>query len=265
MAMSLKQLTNSLRNEEFQARTDEDLKKEAEGRYTQVYDTLRDTAEARKDTIDAAYAQQMQSLADSLRTGEAALGNAAARGNAAIDDYIYTRSMQRTSYGAGSKGSINAAMQKAAAALQQQYATANSGLESNRIQLAEQLADTLAQYDEDYLTDVQAYINEQKQLDYDRKVAADAAYNDIQMALYEYGKGGSGGGRRRSSGSGSGTASKSGGYDTNGLTATLRKQTADAQKAAIDAARASAVEKQRANAGVKTRPSTTQDGSKHSF
>lgn len=205
MAMSLKQLTNSLRNEEFQARTDEDLKKEAEGRYTQVYDTLRDTAEARKDTIDAAYAQQMQSLADSLRTGEAALGNAAARGNAAIDDYIYTRSMQRTSYGAGSKGSINAAMQKAAAALQQQYATANSGLESNRIQLAEQLADTLAQYDEDYLTDVQAYINEQKQLDYDRKVAADAAYNDIQMALYEYGKGGSGGGRRRSSGSGSGT------------------------------------------------------------
>ena len=36
------------------------------------------------------------------------------------------------------------------------------------------------------LNKVNTYIDEQKQLDYDRKVAADKAYNDIQMALYQY-------------------------------------------------------------------------------
>ena len=203
MAMSLKQLTNALKNEEFVARTDEALNAEAQERYTEVYDTLRSTAQQRKDTIDAAYEQELQSLADVLGSGNAAVQQAADRGNAAINDYIYGRSMQRTSYGAASQGSVRDAMQKTAAALQQQYATASSGVENRRVLLAEQLAGTLAQYDKDYLTDVQAYIDQQKQIDYDRKVAADAAYNDIQMALYEYGKGRSGGGSsRRSSGSG---------------------------------------------------------------
>lgn len=205
MAMSLKELTKALKNEEFVARTDEELQKEATGRYTEVYDTLRGTAQQRQQTIDAAYQQELQSLADTLAGSREAVGQAAARGNAAINDYIYGRNMQRTSYGAASEGSVTDAMNKAAAALAQQYNTASSGVENNRVLLAEQLAGTLAQYDKDYLADVQAYIDRQKQIDYDRKVAADAAYNDIQMALYEYGKGrsGGGGGGRRYGGSGS--------------------------------------------------------------
>lgn len=265
MAMSLKELTNALKVEEFAPRTDEQLQQEATGRYTEVYDTMRGVAQQRKDTIDAAYEQELQSLTDTLNTGKDAVAQAAVRGNAAINDYINSRNMQRTSYGAASSGSVTDAMNKAAAALMQQYGTAASGVENSRILLAEQLAGTLAQYDKDYLTDVQAYIDKQKQIDYDRKVAADAAFNDIQMALYEYGKAGSRGGYggRRYSGSGSSTTSS--GYNPNALIHTIRKETADAQKAAIDAGRAAAVAAQRANAGVKTKTSTTQDGSKNSF
>ena len=36
------------------------------------------------------------------------------------------------------------------------------------------------------MNNINSYIDQQKQVDYDRKVAADKAYNDIQMALYQY-------------------------------------------------------------------------------
>ena len=211
MAMTLKQLTAALKTNEFAPRTDEALQAEAKDRYTEVYDTMRGAATQRKETVDAAYQQQLDSLADALGTSKEVVQQAADRGNAAIDDYINTRSMQRTSYGAASKGSVTGAMQKAADALMKQHAREASGIENSRILLAQQLGDTLAQYDKDFLTDVQAYIDRQKQIDYDRKIEADAAFNDLQMALYEYGKGrsGGGGGRRSSGGSGSSSSSSS--------------------------------------------------------
>ena len=209
MAMTLKQLTAALKTNEFEPRTDEALRTEAQDRYTEVYDTMRGAANQRKETVDAAYQQQLDSLADALGTSKEAVQQAADRGNAAIDDYINTRSMQRTSYGAASKGSVAGAMQKAADALMKQNAREVSGIENSRILLAQQLGETLAQYDKDFLTDVQAYIDRQKQIDYDRKVEADAAFNDLQMALYEYGKGRSGGSSRRRYSSGGSSSSSS--------------------------------------------------------
>ena len=204
MAMSLNELTNSLRMEEFAGRTDEQLQQEAEQRIGESYGVMREAATQRQAAIDEAYARELSSLANTLSEGQQAVAQQAARSNAAIDDYVYGRSMQRTSYGANSKGSIGTNLAKAAQVLQRQYDTASSGVENSRILLAEQLAGTLAQYDKDFLTDVQAYIDAQKQIDYDRKVAADAEYNALQMQLFELGKAGSrsgGGGYRRSSGS----------------------------------------------------------------
>ena len=214
MAMSLNELTNSLRMEEFAGRTDEQLQQEAEQRIGESYGVMREAATQRQAAIDEAYARELSSLANTLSEGQQAVAQQAARSNAAIDDYVYGRSMQRTSYGANSKGSIGTNLAKAAQVLQRQYDTASSGVENSRILLAEQLAGTLAQYDKDYLTDVQAYIDAQKQIDYDRKVAADAEYNALQMQLFELGKAGSrsgGGSRKKSSGS---SSSSSGG---NGL------------------------------------------------
>lgn len=206
MAMTLKQLTNTLKNEEYTPRTDAELQQEAEARVSENYDVMRGAAQQRQSTIDAAYVQQLKSLEDALATGSQAIAGAAQRGNAGIDDYINRTSMQRTSYGANSKGSTVDVMNRAAEMLAQQYGTARSGIENSRILLAEQLADTLAQYDQDFLADVQAYIDEQKQLDYDRKVAADAAFNDIQMALYEYGSSG----RKTSGAASTGSTSSAG-------------------------------------------------------
>jgi hypothetical protein len=111
-------------------------------------------------------------------------------------------------------------MQKAAALMQQQHDTATGGIENRKVLLAQQLGDTLAQYDKDFLTDVQAYVDAQKQLDYDRQLAADAANNALQMELFEASRVGSGGGgRRRSSGGGSGSNSNSSSNSSNLWTA----------------------------------------------
>ena len=192
--MSLSALTKALRDDGYTARTDAQLQQEAQQRVGETYDTMRNAATQRQEIINDAYEREKQALADALATGQQAVAGQVGRANAAIDDYITSRSMQRTSYGAAAKGSIAGNMQQAAALMQQQYDTASSGVENRRVLLAEQLKGTLAQYDKDYETDVQAYIDGQKQLEYDRKVAADAAYNALQMELFELGKAGSGGG-----------------------------------------------------------------------
>lgn len=203
MAMSMSELTNSLRQDGYTVRTDEQLQQEAEKRVGETYDTMRSAAQQRQAIIEDAYEREMQALSDALAAGQQAVAGQVNRANASIDDYVNTRNMQRTSYGAAAKGNIEANMLKAAALMQNQHEIASTGVENQKILLARQLGDTLAQYDKDYLTDVQAYIDAQEQLDYDRKVAADAEYNALQMQLFELGKIGSrsgGGGGRRSSG-----------------------------------------------------------------
>ena len=184
----------ALRTDGYTARTDE---------------AMRGAAKQRQDIIQDAYERETQALADALATGQQAVAGGVDRANAAIDDHINTRSMQRTSYGAAAKGSVAANMQKAAALMQQQHDTAVAGIENQKVLLARQLGDTLAQYDKDFLTDVQAYIDTQEQLDYERKVAADNELNALSMQLFEMdkaGSGGGGGGYRRSSGGGSPSA-----------------------------------------------------------
>lgn len=203
--MSYESLAKSLRKDGYTARTDEQLQQEAQQRVGETYDTMRSAAQQRQDIIQDAYERETQALADALATGQQVVGEQTARANAAIDDYIYGRSMQRTSYGAAAKGSVTANMRQAAALMQQQHDTATGGVENRKVLLAQQLGDTLAQYDKDFLTDVQAYVDAQRQLDYERQLAADATNNALQMELFEasrVGSGGGGGGYRRSSGGG---------------------------------------------------------------
>ena len=220
--MSLDELTNSLRNDGYTARTDAQLQQEAQQRVGETYDTMRGAAIQRQEIINDAYEREKQALADALATGQQAVAGQVGSANAAIGDYITSRSMQRTSYGAAAKGSVTANMQKAAALMQQQHDTATGGIENRKVMLAQQLGDTLAQYDKDFMTDVQAYVDAQNQLDYERQLAADAVNNALQMELFEasrVGSGGGGGGYRRSSGGGSPSAMDS--YQPDSLFANL--------------------------------------------
>ena len=205
--MTVKDLTNALIMDSYTPRTDEELKSAAENRYSSVYDQKRLTAQQNYQTSDQAYQQQLKQLQDTLASNQQELLKNVQDSIASADRYTITRGMQRSSYGAANRANIQGKGQQSLAALLKQYSTDAGGIESNRTLLAQQLADTLAQYDIDYQNDVLAYIDEQKQLDYDRKVAADQYANQLQMQLFEYNqrygsRGGSGGGGRRYTGYG---------------------------------------------------------------
>lgn len=206
MAMSLAQLTNSLNQELYTPRTDEQLQTEAENRYKSQYDQMRLTAQQSTQTKDQAYQKQLTALGEALEQDQKTLAKSTADSLASASRYLTTRGMQRSSYGGANAARIQTTGQNNLTALLKQFETDAGAVESDRALLAQQLADTLAQYDIDYLNDIQAYITEQKQIDYEREQEAIKNRNNILMALYEYGQqasksSGGGGSRRRSSSS----------------------------------------------------------------
>lgn len=200
--MTVEQLQAALKDPSYTARTDEQLQSEAQNRYTSTYNQKKLAAQQNYDTSDLAYQQQLKTLQDTLASNQQALAKNTMDSIASADRYTVTRGMQRSSYGAANRASIQNKGNESLAALLKQYSTDAGGIEHNRTLLARQLADTLARYDIDYLNDVQAYIDEQKQIDYERQAAATEAANALQMQLFEYsqkyGKSGGGGGGRRS-------------------------------------------------------------------
>lgn len=255
--MTVDELTQSLNRETYTPRTDEQLQQAAENRYASIYDQKRLTANQNYATTDQAYQQQLKQLQDTLALSQQEIARDTANSVAAGNRYQVTRGMQRSSYGAANQAKIQAAGNANLAALLRQYSTEASGVENNRTLLAQQLADTLAQYDIDYLNDVNAYIDEQKQLDYDRKVAADQYANELALQLFEisqkYGSSGSGGSRKKSSGGGTSASEAPASSDLYAaITRYNNISAADAQKAAIDSARAAAVSAQRKNPNTVT-------------
>lgn len=188
MAMTLKQLTKSLKTNEYTPRTDAQLRTEAENRFASTFNQQKLAAQQSYEASDQAYQQQLQTLADDLALGQQQITKETASSAASADRYSLTRGMGRASYTVANKARIQNQGINNLANLMKQYSSNVSGVQASRTQLAQKLADTLAQYEIDHQNDINNYIDEQKQLDYDRKVAADAAFNQVQMALYGYGK-----------------------------------------------------------------------------
>ena len=200
--MTVQELTDALNMETYTPRTDEQLRTEAENRYNSVYNQRRQTAQQNYAASDLAYQQQLAQLQDTLANNQQDLMRNVQDSIASADRYTVTRGMQRSSYGAANRANIQNRGNQSLTALLRQYATDANGIANNRTLLAQQLADTLAQYDTDYQNDVLAYMDEQRQTDYDRRVAAEQYANQLQMQLFEYsrkyGSSGGGGGSRRS-------------------------------------------------------------------
>lgn len=198
--MTLAELEASLYREPYTPRTEEQLRKEAEGRYQTQYNQQRQTAQQTYAAKDLALDQELSKLGDALAVGQETIARDTANSIASAGRYQLTRGMQRSSYGAANNANLAAKGQQNILALQKQYETDVAGVASQKTLLAQQLAETLAQYDIDYLNDVQSYIDEQKQVDYDRAVASQQYANEMNLELYRLGK--SSGGSRRSYSSG---------------------------------------------------------------
>ena len=276
MALTLAQLTEQLNQELYTPRTDEQLRTEAENRYKSQYNKMNLAAKQATETKDLAYQRQLKALEDALAVNQQSLIKDTADSLASANRYQVTRGMQRSSYGAANAARIQNVGQNNLTSLLKQYDTDRGDIETNRTLLAGQLAETLAQYDIDMVSDINKYIDEQKQLDYEREQAAIKNKNDILMALYEYGqaaakKSGGGGSSRRSYSSGGTVPAPETptsslwddlkGNNTSSTIGNVLNKAQDVIKNVKDQVAAA----QKANSNKNKKTSTTQDGSKYSF
>ena len=147
--MTVEELQANLKDPSYTARTDEELQAAAEKRYQTQYNQQKLTAQQSYEAKDLAYQNQIQALQDTLAANQNTLMKDVQNSLASADRYTITRGMQRSSYGAANRANIQNKGNESMAALLKQYATESGGIESNRTLLAQQLANTLAQYDID--------------------------------------------------------------------------------------------------------------------
>ncbi len=220
--MTVDELSSKLQNYDYTPRTDEELQTAAENRYNTVYNQKRQSANQSYQTQDLAYANQLQQLQNTLAQNQQDLAKQTENARLQAARYQITRGMQRSSYGAANDSNLMASGVAEQQKLLNQYGVDANGIGANRTLLAQQLADTLAQYDTDYMNDVLAYKDELEQTDYERAQAAKEAQNALEMQMFEYNRkygssSGGGGSSRRSSGGGSSTATATNDTGSSGL------------------------------------------------
>lgn len=210
MAQTVDELRQELAMNEYTPRTDEQLQSAAEAKFGSVYGQQRLSAQQAYDTADLALSNQLNSLNLSYNKQREQAQEATRRSVSSMDRYSLQRGMQRSSYNAATLANIMKEGNDNLTDIGLQEAAARNNIESQRTQLAQQLGQQLAQYDTDYVKDLQAYIEEMRQQDYERQNAQDQYLNQLRMALYEYGLKSGGG----SSGGGSRSSSTSYNYNT---------------------------------------------------
>lgn len=209
MAMTVDELRRQLTMDTYTPKTDEQMREEANRQYASQYNQKKLSAQQTYDQTDLALTNQLASLGQSYEKQREAAGKATRASQSSLDRYSLQRGMQRSSFNAASQANILSEGEKNIAEINQTETNARQSLESQRTQLASQLAAQLGQYDVDYASDVQAYFNQLKQQDETARTEADKYRNQLLMALYEYEQqnGGSSGGSSSSRGGGSSSSS----------------------------------------------------------
>ena len=188
MAMTVDELRQQLAMNTYTPKTDDQMRTEAQNKYTSAYNQKKLAAQQQYDTTDLALSNQLASLGQSYDKLREQTEKSVRSSVSNLDRYSLQRGMQRSSYNAASIANIYAEGNKSIADIGMQEANARNDLEGQRAQLAGQLADKLAQYDIDYASDVDAYFNELQDQNLQRSQAADQYQNQLLMALYEYGR-----------------------------------------------------------------------------
>lgn len=211
MAVSLSELEKTLKNPTYVPKTEEEMLAQAQNRYAATYDAQRLAAQQAAERSDLALQQQRASLADSYARQMEDAQKQTARTLSSNDRYSMQRGMQRSSYNAQRLANIMLEGNEAVGDIARAQTAAEGNIDAQRAQNEAQLAALLAQYDTNEAAEIQAYLDDLRDKEYEREQAANQYANNIAMALYEYGqKAGSGGG------GGGGSASKTSSAGTYG-------------------------------------------------
>lgn len=183
----ISQLQNSIGNG-YTPKTEEQIQQEAAARVQTQYDTQRLAAQQAADRQQLALDQQLASLGADYDRAVEESNRQYNRTASQFDRSMLSRGMQRSSYLASTLANIGNQGARAASDIRLREAQARSGIEGQRAQLAEQLAQQMAQYDVSQLNDAMAYADQLRDQEYSRGVqerstTAGLAQNLLQILM----------------------------------------------------------------------------------
>lgn len=152
----------------YKARTDEELRKQAETQYKSYYDQLRRAAQQKSERETTALEGQRAGI---QRTYQQQLDESAKQYRQAYsqaDRETLRRGMQRSSYAAQRLANVNQEGIEAAQRIREAQGSAEGNLDAQIAQISGQLADTLAGYDANQANDIMNRYNELQNEEYER-------------------------------------------------------------------------------------------------
>ena len=202
MAMTLEELTKSLKYGSYAPKTEAEIQRQAQAKYEeelaqstlaaqQAYERTAQAIESRQGQLGAAYDRQ-----------SAAAREQTARTYSAADRQALSRGMQRSSYNNQTLANINLRGDETQDRIAQARREEEAALAGEKSLAAQQLAQQIAQYQKANQSQVSAYGEQLREQEYQRRMEQDKYYNQLQAMLYEYGSqeaktsGGRGGGKQ---------------------------------------------------------------------
>ena len=166
--------------------TDAEIEAMAKGEYSSKYNTLRTAAEQAQKRQDLALEQQLSTIGRSYDRQRDDTNEAYNKSFSTSSYDQLRKGMQRSSYGAQVLAGINSARDKALGDIGEQRATAEGNIASQRQQLADQLAETLAGYSAAEADDVLARVQQLKREEYDKAFEHEKYANELATNIYGY-------------------------------------------------------------------------------
>lgn len=169
----------------YKKKTDEELRQQAQQEFGGYYDQLRLGAEQQAAKSDLALQQQKAALDYAFAKQQEAAEKEYNKVYSQADRQLLSRGMQRSSYGAQTLANIRQQQADVYMDLEGQLAAQGADIEAKRVQLGDQLAAQINQYNAAQAQDELNRLRELQDQEYERGVNTDAAQNELALQLYQ--------------------------------------------------------------------------------
>ena len=169
----------------YSAKSDDELRKEAEAMYETKYNADKLAAEQKNDAYQLAIQQQIDALTSALGKSQQDTQKSYEQTGNRLQRLLTARGMGRSTY-AGDVAQRNASnMQKALSELLTDYQSKTGQLAQQGAQYRQQTADTLAQLLKDKQTNIDNYLYQLQGREYDRTTSTQDRYNSLVSSLQQ--------------------------------------------------------------------------------
>lgn len=170
----------------YTPKTMEEMQQQAQQEYDSYYTQLRLAAEQSQEAQDLALQQQREGLQSSYDKAREASAQQYRQAYSQADRQMLSRGMQRSSYTGQTLANISAQGAEAQQALWDEQIAAETHIDQQRTQLAQQLAAQLASYDAQQASDILARLQALEDTEYDRSVQAGQQRASLATQMFQY-------------------------------------------------------------------------------